>query len=378
MTTHLKAVAPLLLVTAFALCRAADKDPIADYQSDLSAGAVSASELLGLAASAVSTLQSPKDFVAAVNALNSDSGKAGFGLSFTPARTRFAPVSISEYRNNLGARAWAGTTASYAQNTRTQGGTDYRQQAFAAHLSFYFNAEDDPIAAGHKGFEDCTALIDLATERSNRRLALLKKLREEGVPTERQNDEANIRLAKEEKFSVKALPAYKLCVNDAIERAKAKWNAGQFALTVGEGRINKPTSGSGSLSLGRMFSLTVALGPNPDSLVNITLRRNDKALDLTTLATTPSYKSSTLVGARWTYRAIDTQDLYALAEISNARASTTAASNVFKYALGVDKRLSEGMWLELRVGRNRTQDGKADQTTALMSLKFAPQSSLAR
>jgi hypothetical protein len=74
---------------------------------------------------------------------------------------------------------------------------------------------------------------------------------------------------------------------------------------------------------------------------------------------------------------METQDLYALAEVSNAKATSTNVSNIFKYAVGVDKRLMDGVWIELRLGRNHTQDGKSEQTTALMNLKFSPKSSLA-
>ncbi len=126
-----------------------------------------------------------------------------------------------------------------------------------------------------------------------------------------------------------------------------------------------------------MYSLVGALGPSTNNLVNITVRRNVNALELSSIAATPTYKTSTLAGARWTYRAIDTQDLYALAEVSNVKASSTTTSNVFKYALGADKRLTEDIWIELRLGRNHTQGGNSEQNTALMNLKLSPKSSLA-
>ena len=367
----------VLLALAAAASSAADKDPIADYQADLSAGPVSASEILGLSASAITTIQSPKDFVVALNALSSDTGKAGFGLSFTPARTRFAPVSIAEYRASLISRAWAGTNFSYAQNTVSQGGVDYSQQAYALHLALYLDKDDDPAVAAYNGFENCTALLKLAEDRTDRLLAIRKQLQAQGVPAEDLNARATEQLKKEDKFATEATPVYKACVDSAINRAKAKWNASQLALTAGDGTIHNPATGSSHLSLGSMYSVAAAVGPNADNLLNVTVRRNVNALELSSIATTPTYKSSTLAGARWTYRAIDTQDLYALAEVSNAKASSTTTSGVFKYAVGIDKRLTEGLWIELRVGRNHTQDGSSEQTTALMSLKLSPKSSLA-
>jgi hypothetical protein len=367
----------ILLTVAAPGSNAADKDPIADYQADLSAGPVSANEILGLTASAVTTIESPKDFVVAIGALSSNGNKAGFGLAFTPARTRFAPVSIADYQTNPFLRAWAGTTFSYAQNTNTQGGVDYTQEAYALHLAYYLHEKDDPAIAGHKGFEECTALVKLAGDTADRLLAIRKQLRAEGVSDEDLNELARQRLKKEEDFGSKATPVYKACVDDAITRAKAKWNASQLALTAGKGTIHDPATGSSRLSLGTIYSFAMALGPTTNNLLNVTVRRNLDALELSTIATTPTYKDSTLAGARWTYRAIDTQDLYAVAEVSNAKASSTTTSNVFKYAVGVDKRLTEGVWIELRVGRNHTQDGNSEQTTALMNLKLSPKSSLA-
>lgn len=355
------------------------QDPLAKYQADLSAGAISANEILGLTTSAVTTIQSPKDFVAALNAQSSDAGKAGFGLAFTPARTSFAPVSIADYTTRTGSRVWAGTTFSYAQNTKAQGGVDYRQEAYAARVAWYLNAEDDPYVAGFLAFAKCDPLTKLEQSRGTVLVELMAKLSAQGIPSAELEAKALAQLPAEmndKAFLAKASRLYKQCVDTGIKEAKDKWNASQVALMIGEGRIRNPLAGAQSLSLGRSASLAVALGPNKDSLVNITVRRTDKALDVSTIAGTPVFKSSNLVGARWTYRAMDTEDLYALAEISNAKAKDPASSGVFKVAFGVDKRLSEGMWIELRLGRNRTQDGLTEQTTALMSLKFSGKSTL--
>jgi hypothetical protein len=374
-------LAAALLGTAAAAGAApkTDKDPLADFQADLSAGAVSASELLGVAPSAVSTLQTPKDFIAALDAMDANGGKAGFGLAFTPSRTRFAPVSIARYRQNLGARVWAGTTLSYAQNTTTLAGTDYRQQAYALRLAWYWNAEDDPFVAGYTAFEKCDPLKKLEQDRGRIFVELMAKLQAQGVPAAELDERARAQLPAEmadNEFRLRASRLYRECVDAGIKGAREKWNATQLALMLGEGRIRDAAGAPGSLSLGRHAAFTAALGPNADSLVNLTLRHTQKALDTSTLASTPAYRSNTLVGARWTYRAAELEDLYGLAEISNAKSNRPSTASIFKFALGVDKRLSEGLWIQLRVGRNHTADGRTEQTTALMSLKFSPQSTL--
>ena len=120
------------------------------------------------------------------------------------------------------------------------------------------------------------------------------------------------------------------------------------------------------------------LGPNDYSLLNLTLRRVDKEVDLGTLATTPSFNSSTLAAARYTAGWGAGRDFYAIAEVSNASQSqNTLANAAFKYALGVDKKLGENMWLELRLGRSRVTNGSGEETAALLNLKIAPSSGVA-
>lgn len=380
-STLLPALAALIAVTSARAADApsSDKDPISKYQADLSGGAVSASEILGVTQTAVTTLQTPKDFTAALGALTSDGGKAAFGVAFTPARTTFAPVSIAAYVSNSGARIWAGTTFSYAQNTRTEGSVDYRQQAFAVRVAWYVKAEDDPFVAGYSAFAKCDPLTKLEQQRGTIMVQLMERLAKERVPPEQREAKAQALMPAEmanKAFIARASVEYKECVDSGVADAKAKWNTSQVALALGEGRIRGAAAGSSDLSLGRNASLTLALGPNPDSLVNLTLRRTNNSLDVSTIAGTPAYKSNNLAGLRWTYRSVDTQDLYGLAEISNAKANNPATSSVFKYAIGIDKRLAEGRWLEFRLGRNRTQDGKEDQTTGMMTFKFSPSSTL--
>jgi hypothetical protein len=368
-------IAILLSVTAAA--RATDTDPIAKYLVDASPGVVSAGELLGLNSSAVSTIQSPRDFVAALNGLSSNSGKNGFGLSFTPARTAFAPVSIQDYSAKSTSRLWAGTTFSYAQSVLPKDGLDYKQSAYALNVSHYINKEDDPAVAGYVAFSNCPGLNTVIANEAIRRNAISVKLDKQGVSAADLNARTDELLLKDKSFYEAAHPAYKGCVVAAVDRAKAKWNASQIALTLGQGYIVSPASGAARLSLGRSIFIAGVMAPNAHSAINLTLRRTGNAVDLTTVSGTPSFKSSTLIAARWTYRPVDIQDMFALAEVSNANASTMSISqNVFKAALGIDKRLAEGLWIELRVGRNRTLDGASEQTTALMGLKLSPSSTL--
>lgn len=349
-------------------------DPLSAYLADLSPGAVSAGEMLGLSSSAVTAIQAPKDFVAAVNALNSDTSAAGMGFSFTPGRTRIAPVSIADYEKSALSRAWAGTTISVARNTNKQGGVDYRQEAYAVHVSAYISAADDPAVAGHNAFANCDALQKAGDDETKLALALRKQVTDEGLLIgDAINEEVKKRRAKLPKFKERAIPLYNACMAEA---EKPRWNASQWAATLGTGRVHDPAPGAPKLSLGHIASVSLALGFGADSLLNVTVRRARKAVDVASIATTPIYKSDSLAGARFTYKS-SYEDLYAVAEISNAKIANTATSAIFKHALGIDYRLREGMWLEIRTGRNHTQDGKKEQTTTLMNVKLAPSSNLA-
>lgn len=372
------ACAGLLAATAaMAADEAKATDPISTYLVDMSPGAVSAGEMLGLSPSAISNLQAPKDFVAAINTLSSGNTKQGFGLSFTPGRTRYAPVSIDDYSHRLGSRIWAGTSFSYAQNQNTLAGIDYKQEAVALHIAYYLNKDDDPAVAGYQGFARCAVVRKQMADEGERSNAMFEALRKQGLSAEAAANMVDAFSEKNSEFSARTDKAVAKCVDDAVAKAKAKWNANQIAITFGQARIQGPAAGAPHLSLGHTASLSAALGPNEWSLVNLTVRRTSKELDLKTIATTPDYKTSTLAAARWTYGMGDARDTYALAEISNAKASSNTLSNrAFKYALGVDKRLTEGLWLELRVGKNRSADGATEQTTALMNLKLSPTSTL--
>ena len=110
-----------------------------------------------------------------------------------------------------------------------------------------------------------------------------------------------------------------------------------------------------------------------DSAVHLTLQRVANEVDLTTLATTAVLKSSSLAAARFTFGSSGTANQRLLAEISNAKASkATNANSAFRYALGLDQKVFDGLWLELRVGKKRITETGKDESVALFNLNFAP------
>lgn len=386
----------LAMLAALGAAQAAEGDDLKDYLVDINGGAVGAHEILGLPASVVSAIQTPKDFVAALNTASGDAGKAGFGISFTPARSGFRPmaVSIGDYSNksNLFTRVWGGTTFSYAQGGKTIDGTDYRQTAMAVQVSYYLDPEDDPSIAARKSFSECAphamSNAEFLTEVDKRWQAKIaakggSQLTGNEIAALKTEVEAEVKAENASSGLFKALrdskAAAKKCVSDGYKKAKEKWNKSLVGLTLGQGWIKGPAGGLGRTSLGRHAALSLAWAPRElnNSLLNLTIRRVDREVDTSTLAGTPAFKSSSLAAARYTYGYGDDQDTYLIAEISNAKANKmTEANAAFKSALGIDRKIGDGMWLELRVGRSRAADSGKTESKALFNLKLSPEAKL--
>lgn len=358
-------------------------DAINDYLVNIDAGAVSAAEILGMSGSLVSTVHATKDLVAALNTATGDTGKGGFGISFTPARSGIDAFSMSMERylekGNYLSRAWGNTTFSYAQNRSSIAGTDYRQDAVAMRTVLYMDDAKDPVRASHAAFKDESCREEVAPD------LLLKAVAEERAKLGREliaaDREALRKRLKQQapirEALIKDANKQAACIKAAVKEASAQWNTTEVALMVGQGWIRGSVANAERLSMARHISLVGAWGPNESSLLNLTVRRVDRELVLDSIATTPVYKSFTLAAVRYTVGFGTERDFYAIAEISNARKNVNTTSNTaFKSALGVDKKLGENMWLEFRLGRSRSSTGSGEQTSALMNLKIAPNSGL--
>ena len=66
-------------------------------------------------------------------------------------------------------------------------------------------------------------------------------------------------------------------------------------------------------------------------------------------------------------------------EVSDARSrEITASQRAFKQALGLDYRITDGAWINLRVGKQRTVDGTDDETGTLFNVSYSPEALLKR
>ncbi len=357
---------PVLLSVCVASTMAAtaeaDSKDINNYLVDIAGGTVSAAGLVG-AKSGITTIETSQDLVVALQPFTSaDQQKSAFGLAITPARTTLLPMSGKTYVSSPFWRLLGNLTFSYAQNQPSYGGATYKATAYAVNTMHYFNVEDDPAYAASAAFKSCA---DKDGEAHARKVAELFVQRP-GI------GEAAFKKALDELMSGRATSLIP-CTDDAVAAlAKARWNSARMSVSYGEGRLGGGSGGS--YSLGRSANLNAQYPHGEKGALTISLRRTSAALDTATLGLASQiYKSSSLAAARYTYGDQADTALRALIEVSNAKADSGASdSNTFKYAVGFDKKLMKGTWLEFRLGRNHSLvDGKG-QTAALMAFNISP------
>ena len=361
---HLTSGLGLVLCAAAQAAEGDDKN-INNYLVDITGGAVSAIGLIDAKGTAITPIETSQDLIVALTPFASrDAGKNAFGLAITPAKSTLLPMSGRTYVNASYARLAGNLTLSYAQNQADYAGQSYKKTAFAIDTVYFFRLVDDPVYQASKAFKRCA---DMPNEFGNKE-KVLNDQRLRGELTDAAFLEALAELNEQRDAELTA------CIDaDLAELAKARWNSGRMSISYGEGRI-RPIDGGTSFSLGKSFNLNAQYPAGTKGLAQISLRHARRALDPDTLGTaTPSFKSSRLAALRVTYGDQGESDLRALAEVSSARSSSAGAfKEAFMYAVGIDKKLAKGTWLEFRLGRNRAVvDGK-EQTAALLALNLAP------
>lgn len=375
----LAAFAALALLHLPLLAQQQPSDQIKDYLVDVGAGPVSAAELIGVSSTAVTNVQSLKDLNVLLTPGSGADQQAGMGLQLAPFRTQWSPFSATDYVNRAGVRLLGSLSLSYAQNTAKHDDRDYRQQSAALHAAYYFDPNDDPIYAAHQAFAHCN-ISDIEIKKGQALLALIAEARKTlgREPTPEEKDKITVGYlagADFAKLKDQADQAVKQCVADA---ARDNWNATLLTATLGGAWIRPDAGGGSRLSLGRSLSVAGVVKAGANGAVNLLARFNRHELDLDTLASTPAYKAHTLLAARYTYRGTQDSKLYGMAEVSNAKDSVATVSNAaYKYAVGLDAKVFDAVWLEFRLGRARAgSPGAGDETKALMSLKWSPTPSL--
>ena len=330
------------------------KEKLTDYTADFSAGTVSAGGIVGLTQSAIEEVQSSQDLVLALKPFTSGQSKTGYGIAVSPFRTALMPMSAKDYLYGGAKNRLLGQlTLSYAENTVQIAGTDWRKSGFSADTSYYLHVEDDPVHYGAKAWQvgKCPEFDKLELKRAE---------------TEFADPKADL-----SDIEKKMLEARQACFDKA--KNAARWNADRVQVSFGGGRIRRE-DGSQKESLGRSFTLGGLFSAGKQGALQVAYRRTSGEVDLATLAGAVGRKSTRLTALRYTYGSEDGNgDTKVLAEVSNAKDSdVTVSQAVYKRALGFDKKIAKGTWLQFRVGKSRKLDGTSYETTALANLTFAP------
>lgn len=342
-------------------CTAQDsKGTINDYLTDISGGTVTAAGLIGGAKSPITTIEGSQDLILAIQPFTSEeSRKAGFGLAFTPAKSTLLPMAGSTYVSGPFMRLVGNMTMSYAQNEAIFAGQTTKRQAFSLSTVYYFRLKDDPVWVASETFKEC------ADKSGGTHAAAIDAIVRADPPLPAAERLAAI-AALGDKRAADLFP----CIDKKI--AALPWNAAKASISIGQGRI-RPDSGA-SLSLGRSWNLNAQLPAGDRGLLQFSLREARSGLDPTSLGKpTLVYTNSRLAAARLTWGGQATSDLRVMVEGSNSKSESAAAfRDTFMYALGIDKKLINGAWLEFRFGRNRTLDTGKETNTGLLTLSIAP------
>jgi hypothetical protein len=334
-----------------------------DYLTDSASGSISAAGLLGISGESVTPVENVRSLVVGLQGL-SDDGEA-FGVSLTPARTGIAPMDLYTYSQSFWFRLLGSLTGSYARGTIEIGDQEYDRSAFAVDTNAFFSAKDDPV------------LAYATSEEENCRLPQQEPIGNEAAPGGAEDPARSPMVVDGEE------------VRQRFDRCRAqvmrslRWNRSQFSLSYGAGRI-KPEDGSkSSTSLGRTLALGATYGfdhfPKLRSgyALALTYRRTTDEPVLDTLAqVVPLRRDNSLLMARLSG---GSQTRRILLEGSDARANhVTASQRAFKQAVGIDVQVFEGVWLNVRIGRQEKIDGSGDESSSLFSLSYSPKALLPR
>jgi hypothetical protein len=334
----------------------AETDKISEYLVDVNPAPVNAASLIGVTGSAVRTIQTSQDIALAINPLTSKNSKDAFGLSFNPGRANFVPMSGYFYKANQFNKALANITLGYAENSSEISGITYRKKAFAIDTYLYIDPEKDPVMIGYNAFLGC---LERKDAQENHRKAVIAATEKGSQLTDEQ----------EKDFTKKETDAQAKC--DATAQKLAKWNENRVAVSYGQGHVEKDGSPD-RYSLGKFLTITALFYAGDDAGVYLTYQRDKDVLDLKTIGSaSQKISSSNLAAARYVRGSGDAALRY-LAEISNAKErNSSAQSGVFKYAVGIDKKLSEGIWLLFRYGKSVTVDGDETEKKGILNLSFS-------
>ena len=347
---------------------------------------VSAAGLAKVGGDAVTTVENVRDFAVAIKG-DTPLSKKVFGVAITSARTSlaFPRLSLEDYagkklangkrENHWGNRLLGSLTFSYAQGESPIDAVDFQRRAVAVETSLYIDPNDDPVVAFAN--EDCMT-------RALQAAAPLPAGAAASPATPPRPTQPGAVVPKRRDASA-ALEAYQACVNEALAELDLRWNRSRVSASFGTGWIQRADSSGAQQGLGRTFAVGLVWGFDgvsamPQALrdngaLSLVVRRSRNEPVLKSLLSGPvSLNSSTLVATRF---AAGSASFRALVEFSNAKSrDITTSQTTFRRAVGLDYRVAEGWWLNVRSGKQRKLDGSGDEVGSFLSVNYSPKPDL--
>lgn len=368
----------------------------AELLSDKAPGTTSASSMLGISGESISPIENVRDVIVSLTGLSSGGSKTTFGVAVTPARSALAPMDLSTYASRWYWRALGSTTAGYAQGDATIEGKQFERRAISVETSFFFHRKDDPIlafadrivaetkAAKGKPAEDatknlpCAAIIQTRKPPGSPGDALKLTTPKQALGEDPESEDAarspgEVSPSETEEFKKRAASC-----KDAARKA-LRWNGSRAYASLATGWI-KPSDGSFQQeTLGQSvvagatygFDGIKAMRLDERAALSLAWRKTwDEPVLSSLVSGLVQQEDSSLFFLRLTG---GSDSFRALIEGSNAKGdSITASQRAFRAALGIDVRVYEGLWINLRVGSQKTISGSDTELGSLLTVSYSP------
>jgi len=272
-------------------------------------------------------------------------------------------------------RALVNTSLLYGQGRTELAGKNFDRQVVGAEVSFFFGEGSDPLLGLFNAHYACAIEQAEKEKEEKKRLGQLPSPTPVGsTPVVSPSD------AVEGTRDPERAEAIRTCFEQKFQQPS--WAQNRAYLSATTGWVKPTEAGQDKQRIGSSFGagLSYAFGKpqSPGSerdpmlvLLSVNFKRGVDELALDKFAAgSVERKDSNLWSARLTggYNRVRL-----LGEVSNASDKTiTGGSRVFRQALGVDYRLTDGVWLTFRTGRMNKVTGDGQETVSSMSVSFTP------
>jgi hypothetical protein len=339
---------------------------------DYSSASLSAGALAKVDGDAVTPVENVRDFSVALKG-DTPLSKKVFGFTITPARSAWAfpRINLSDYAapgaRGMGWRLLGSLSFAYAQGNSKHSDVDFQRRAISIETSAFFRPEDDPVVA--VASEECVKQALDTLDSGN-----------ESPPQPTQPGPPPVTPAAPEAVK-KAADAYKACAKKVLDEQNKHWNRSRWWTGVATGWIRRADGSGDQQGLGRMFTVGALYGfDGVDALkdragLSLMVRRSWREPVLDTLANGPvQFDGNTLVAGRLSG---GSSTFRALIELSNAKSNgITTSQATFRRAIGIDYRITDGLWLNLRSGKQRKLDGSGEEMGTFFNLSYSPSATL--